>query len=506
MYGNAVPASSVQSACSSPSAQPASRRSRRLLGLPLGVTFQFAISAGDGIATVALANRVFQTSHASWAVAAVFLAITVPISALSPMAGLLLDRMPVKPILAMAGLAEAVIAVALIWATSLTSTLVLAAGFGLCAALLQPGMTSIVARLVARDRITRANSYLQAASWTGLTAGPLLAGLLIAVSGTGLALAANAAVYAAGAAAVAVLRLAPRERTGPAARGRTSPARRGRTKPAALGRTSPAPRRRARLARRQRTAPAPRERGPEPGQRQSLGRQLRAGLDFLRTDADSGLLVLVIGVMDTFGNMAVVAEVVLAEQVLRSGASGYAMLTAGWTAGMVVGTIAGGRLRSRWLLGTALAGAIVTGVGVALAGLATVLWEAIAAYALGGLANGFESVATLSFLGGRAPGQIAGRVFAIYSGVTFGAISVGMAIAAGLLTAVGARGELFIAGGGATAAGLVGSITYLARRRSARRLLAGSGRTTGTTGTAGTASTAGSGPAPGLEPAGSGIR
>lgn len=422
------PSHTATPARSDQAAQPAPGlpgRSSRLLGLPLGIAFQAAISAGDGIATVALANRVFQASHASWAVAAVFLAVTIPISALAPVSGLVLDRLPVKPVLAAAAVAEAAIAVALIWATSLTGTLILATGFGLCAALLQPGMTSIVPRLTTPERVTKANSYLQAASWAGFTGGPLLAGALIAVSGSGLALAANGAGYALGAAAMAALVLAPR---GPAAAG--------------------------------------------DGRGEPLGRQLRAGLRFLRADVDAGLLVLVIGVVSTFANMAMVAEVVLAEQVLRSGPSGYALLTAGWTAGMIVGTLAGGRLRSRWLLGTALTGAVLTGLGIALAGIAATLWLAVAAYAAGGLANGLESVATLSYLGSRAPRHLAGRVFAVYSGIVFGGISVGMAVAAGLLTGVGARGTLLIAGGGAMIAALAGMAAYLIQRRSARRLLA----------------------------------
>jgi MFS family permease len=60
--------------------------------LRLAITLQAAISAGDGLALIALANRVYQSSHASWAVAAVFLALTVPITTLSPVAGLLPDR------------------------------------------------------------------------------------------------------------------------------------------------------------------------------------------------------------------------------------------------------------------------------------------------------------------------------------------------------------------------------------------------------------------------------
>src|SRR5215831_19062387 len=54
----------------------------------LAIGLQAVISAGDGLALVALASRVYQCSRA-WAVAAVFLAVTIPITALAPLAGLL---------------------------------------------------------------------------------------------------------------------------------------------------------------------------------------------------------------------------------------------------------------------------------------------------------------------------------------------------------------------------------------------------------------------------------
>src|SRR5262249_58917556 len=64
----------------------------------LAIGLQAVISAGDGLALVALASRVYQGSHA-WAVAAVFLAVTIPITALAPLAGLLLDPPPARPVL-----------------------------------------------------------------------------------------------------------------------------------------------------------------------------------------------------------------------------------------------------------------------------------------------------------------------------------------------------------------------------------------------------------------------
>src|SRR6185437_11172816 len=147
---------------------------------------------------IALASLVYHQGSHAWAVAAVFLAVTIPITALAPLAGLLLDRLPARPVLA------------------------LATGFGVGAAVLLPGLGAIVPRLVgpagragqvdqvSRVGLTRANSYLQAATWGGFTAGPLLAAGLTAAGGTGLALAGVAVIYALGAAGLCALPLAPR--------------------------------------------------------------------------------------------------------------------------------------------------------------------------------------------------------------------------------------------------------------------------------------------------------
>jgi MFS family permease len=433
--------------------------------LPLASGLQAAISAGDGLALIALASRVYQGSHASWAVAAVFLAVTIPITALAPLAGLLLDRLPPRPVLVAAAAGQAVVALALTQVAGIGPVFALAAGFGVCAAVLQPGLGAIVPRLVGpaggtgqphqdgradqdgqphqngqphqdgradqdgraaearRAAVTRANGYLQAATWGGFTLGPLLAAALIAAGGTGLALVGVAAVYALGTLGLCVLPLAPPDTpTGQADVGRGG-----------------------------------------------LASQLSAGLRFLRQDVDAGLLVLVVGVMVVFANMAVVAEVAFAESVLGAGPTGYSTLVAAWSVGMLAGTLAGGRLPERRLALATLAGTLATGAGVALAGTATVLWQAAAAYAFGGLANGLEVVATRSFLNHRAPPQVAGRVFAVYSGVLFGAASLGMAAAGALLGSLNPRLVLFLAGGGGLVAAGVGALFYARRHVRAAR-------------------------------------
>jgi MFS family permease len=393
--------------------------------LRLAITLQAAISAGDGLALIALANRVYQSSHASWAVAAVFLALTVPITTLAPVAGLLLDRLPTRPVLVAAAAVEAAVALGLAVASGVPGTLALALCFGVCAAILQPGLGAVVPRLAGDTAITRANSYLQAASWAGFTAGPLLAGLLIATAGSGAAFGADAALYALGAAGLSVLRLAPR-----------------RTVPGGLDDADARPR---------------------------LSAELRAGFAFLRADPEAGLLVVTVGAVIASTEMAVVAEVVFAEHDLRAGPGGYALLEASWTAAMVAGTLAGGRLPVRWLMAAALGGAVATGTGIALAAAAAVLWQATAAFGFGGLASGLQVVATRSVLNHRAPEEVAGRVFALYSGVLFGAASLAMAAAGGLLTVLGARPLLVLAGCGGMLAGAAGSLAMAVRQRARHR-------------------------------------
>lgn len=428
-----------------------------LFTLSLAIALQAVISAGDGLVMVALAIRIYDTSHASWAVASVFLAVTVPITALAPVAGVLLDRLRPQPVLVAAAAAEVLVALALTQVSGTAATLGLAAGFGVCAAILQPGLGAIVPQLSGRTGVTRANGYLQAATWGGFTLGPLLAGVLTAAGGTRLALAGVAVIYGLGAIGLAALRLAPGgAQVHPAAVAVTSPSTGSPIpdRPVPGGRTGEAP------------GTGHAQAAPKPG----LATQMGAGLRFLRSDREAGLLVLVVGVMVGFGNMAVVAEVAFAEGVLAAGPGGYSVLVAAWTAGMLAGTLVGGRLPVSRLAFATLAGTLAAGAGVALAGAAVVLWQAAAAYGFGGLANGLEVVATRSLLNHRVPEAISGRVFALYSGLLFGTASIGMAVAGGLLASLNPRAVLVIAGGGGVLAAIVGWVIH-ARLRASQRAL-----------------------------------
>ncbi len=100
---------------------------------------------------------------------------------------------------------------------------------------------------------------------------------------------------------------------------------------------------------------------------ETMSEQLRAGISYLRADRTAGLLVVVVAIMVAFAYLAVVAEVVLAQGILRAGPSGYAVLVASWTAGMVGPRSRAAKLPGRWLVATALISTIATGAGIALA-------------------------------------------------------------------------------------------------------------------------------------------
>jgi MFS family permease len=88
------------------------------------------------------------------------------------------------------------------------------------------------------------------------------------------------------------------------------------------------------------------------------------------------------------------------------------------------------------------------------------MWMAIAAYGIGGVGDGVQLVGARTLLLQRAPAHIAGRVCAIFTGLTFGAVSIGMALSAPLVALLGIRGALFAAG----VASILAAVAALALR------------------------------------------
>lgn len=389
------------------------------------IALQLVAATGDGLAGVALAVRVYEQTHAAWAVTAVMLAVALPVVLLSPFSGLVLDRLRLSRVLPVTALGMAAAVSAIGFVHGLGATFALVAAYGMGDSLMRPGIASAVPELATGSGATRANGYLTSATLAGQTLGPLLAGVVTGFGGVSLAFWIDGAAYVVAAAGLVSLGLGRRHAHAGSDIG-----------------------------------------GPE---REPMRVQIGAGLRFLRADPLLRVLLGVVATMVAFASLSVVAELFLAESVFHAGAGGYAALLAAWTAGMAVGTLAGGRLSEHRLVAATLLGTVVTGLGIAAAAISPVLWGALVAYAIGGLGNGFEVVSMRSLLNARAPAALQGRVFALYMAVIMGAMSLGTGAAAVLVGALGPRGALSLAGWVGAAAGLYG----WARRRSIGRHVAG---------------------------------
>jgi MFS family permease len=346
------------------------------------------------LAYVALSLRVYQETHSTLAVTLVLLAGGLPVVLLAPLSGLLLDRLPMGRLLATAGVVVALALVGLSFAHTVLATVLFVLCFGVADSVLQPGLTAAIPQLAGDVPLVRATSRLQGATMGGTAVGPLLAGVLGSVGGTSTALLLDAAVSVLFSIGVASL---------------------------GLRRT--------------------RAHGPD-----DADDGMAAGVRYLRRDRPLGLLVVVISAMMGFLGVTMVVELFLAEKVLHGGTTGYALLITAWTGGMTLGTIVAGRVRSRVLAPAIVVGLLVLGLGVVAGALAPTMWMAIAAYGIGGVGDGVQLVGARTLLLQRAPEHIAGRACAVFTGMTVGAVSIGMAVSAPLVALLGVRGALFAAG------------------------------------------------------------
>jgi MFS family permease len=381
--------------------------------LRIATALQVIVAAGNGLAYVALSLRVYQETHSTLAVTMVLLAGGLPVVLLAPVSGLLLDRLPMGRLLAAAGLVVAAALTGLAYAHSLTATVLLVLGFGVADSVLQPGLTAAIPQLAGDVSLVRATSRLQGATMGGTAVGPLLAGLLGSVGGTSTALLLDAAVSVVFSVGISTLGL------------------------------------------RRTRSHVPH--GADDG--------VAAGVRYLRRDRPMGLLVVVVSAIIACLGVTMVAELFLAEKVLHGGTTGYALLITAWTGGMTLGTLIAGRLPARLLAPGIVVGLVVLGLGVAGGALSPTMWMAIAAYGIGGVGDGVQLVGARTLLLQRAPAHIAGRACAVFTGLTFGAVSIGMAVSAPLVALFGIRGALFAAGAASVAAAFVALVLRLHRLR-----------------------------------------
>lgn len=363
---------------------------------------------GDELALIALTIKVHDLSGSGFAVSALLLAGLLPYVVLAPVAGLVVDRYENARLLGLVSAGQALVAAALAFAEPLPVILALSFVLGAGAAVANPCVYSLVPLAVGEEHVTRANGYLETASYAGMLLAPFVAGGLSQVVGTQAALLADAASFLVIALAAAMLSV--------------------------------------------RRVPEEVPRGKS---------EARAGFQFIRRDRLLLLAVVSLAVMILFAAIDNVAEIFFAADVLDAGAFGYGLLTGSWLIGMVLGaSLIGGHLERTRLVPGMLIAAIFGGVGVFIAAAVPNLALATAMFAIGGIANGVEVVSIRSLLVLRSPEAVRGRVLAAWSAVSKGT-QIGAYAAGGVLvTAMGARAALVIGGLGTALVGVLGLVRY----------------------------------------------
>ena len=395
---------------------PAAGRPSRDLRLLAGAVALSA--AGDLLALVTLALHVHELTGSGLAVSALFATTMVPVVALAPVAGLVVDRVESTRVLAWSSLLQAAVAAGLVLLSGdLAAVLALSALLAAGATVSQPAEFTLVP-VVAGERsgaaLTRANGVMETARAVGFAVGPLVAALVVALGDTRAALALNALSFLAIAAAAVLMR-----------------ARR------------PAPH-----------AAVARERAIE-------------GAAILWSDRELRVVVGAATAALLFISASMTVEVFYVKDVLHAGDAGYAMVWAVWMAGMAAGAgRLAGRVPPRAMAAGALVALAVQGAGMALQTVWAVLPVAALGYLVGGVGHGAKNTLMRTVIQLRVPDRLHGRAFAAYNAARNTA-ELGALGAGGLLvTALGPRDALVLAGLGPVVAGLAGLLAL--RRRASR--------------------------------------
>ncbi|WP_433786936.1 MFS transporter [Actinomycetospora sp. CA-101289] len=167
-----------------------------------------ASQGGDVFATVALSLLVFDLTGSPLGVSAVVFAEIVPVLLLAPVAGTVVDRLPRVPVMIVADLWRAVLAVSLVFLADQPAAIyVIAFGLSGGAVVFNPAASSAIPALVREDELVAANSGIWTAAVLSQIALAPVAGALYAAVGAGPAFGINAASFVLSAALLAGLGL-----------------------------------------------------------------------------------------------------------------------------------------------------------------------------------------------------------------------------------------------------------------------------------------------------------
>lgn len=333
--------------------------------------------SGDFLAATTLALVLQQGGHGGLAVSGLLLAASLPLALLAPLAGRLVDRADSRTLLVVAGLAQALVCLALAFATRPAAIVALVAALACGLAVTQPVLGALLPEMVRHEDLARASSLSQTAGLVGMLLAPALAGILVGLSGSRLPLLLDAFSYLALVGAGLLVRTR----------------RRGRAVAAGTDRT---------------------------------GWRLRD---------DRTLTVMIAAMAATVGgvNAINVFEVFFIRDTLGASTTVFGLIATAWTAGMLIGALLTGRARpARITVPALLALMACTCVPVLAAATVGSAWWIVPLWVAGGVCNGALNVGLAVIVAGRAPSEARGRAFALLGAAVQGAGMLGL-LAAGPL-------------------------------------------------------------------------
>jgi MFS family permease len=359
---------------------------------------------GSWAYAVALAVYAYDVGGAA-AVGLVALLRFVPSALASPFTSLLADRYPRVRVMLVADLiragamliAGAAIALdapaAIVFAVAATSTITSTA--------FNPAKRAILPTLARTpDELTAANVVTSTVDSVGLFIGPALGGLLLAATGPDVVFAVNALTFLWSAFLVARIR-----------------------------------------------GEEPRDRPAESAARPAFRTELVAGLRTLREEPAARIVVLLISAQTFVFGALTVLVVVLALEVLDTGASGVGFLNSALGVGGLLGSLAAFALVGR----PRLAGSF--GLGIVLWGLPLVLvaawpepFAALLLFGVIGLANTLVDVSGFTLLQRTVADTVLARVFGVLEGLITITVGLGAVAAPVLIELLGERLAFFVTG------------------------------------------------------------
>jgi MFS family permease len=360
-------------------------------------------SLGTGAGYAGLLLIAYDRHPGPWGITLVLLADFLPAMVLGPIFGAAADRWSRRKCAVVADLARAVALIGIALVGSIEATVALALLGGLGAGLFQPAILAGLPSLVREERVPAAMSLYGSIREIGTTIGPALAAAALLAVGPETLVFVDGATFLVSAAVLAALPFGGR------------PER-----------------------------PAGELRLPSLLEDAREGLRATARLPGVRT------LILASSAVLLFAGMLNVAELLFARNELDVGASGFSLLVALGGLGIVIGSSLGARpaplveQRRRYLAGVLLMGGALIALSVT-----PDFWLACPIVVLIGAGNGLVLVYGRVLVQRLVPPHLLGRVFGIKDALTSTAFGVAFVTAGALVSLIGTRSLLAVAGAGA---------------------------------------------------------